>query len=482
MAAHQDGRKSRTAGHRPVDMAHGISPRHDARPSQPSPIAGEPDANAALGLLLNVERQARQCANVAELQHLIANETRKLNRARQIFVAELGGSRGVEISAISAVSAVDRSSMLVAGLHRLLERLGRVRTLSQPVEFTLPAFCDPDSDLATAYPFREMAWVPFLDRTGAPFAGMLLARETVWTADDLSISRRLGEVFEHAWRELRPSARPLWTIARRWKIAFAAASLLSLAIPVPMTALAPVEIVALDAAIAAAPIDGVIETIDVDPGARVRAGDVLFQFSDTTPRNRRDIAAREVVVAQARVKQQTLIAFGDARGRHELGIAEADLNLKRAEFTFADELLGRTVVRAPRDGVAIYADRKSLIGRPVSTGERIMEIADPGRIESRIDVAMTDVIALKGGGRVKLFLDVDPLRPWSGRISRSDYRARPSDTDVLSLRAFAALDRDERPEPRIGLRGTAQIYGDLVPLGIAIFRRPLSAARQWMGI
>ena len=483
MASREHEQKAKPSDYRPNEAAQeGLPPRQPKQPSSPSPIFQDAGTISPLGVLLGIERQARQCANLIELRHLIANESRKLNRARQIVVADIDFTRKVEISAISAVSSVDSSSMLVVGMRQLVERVLLEHPQPKPIEFTLPAYCDADSDLANAYPFRELAWVPLLDRRGTIFAGILLARETVWTSDDLAIAHRLGEVFEHAWRELKPPTQPRWTKIHRWKSALAVGAVLSLAIPFPMTALAPVEIVALNPGIVAAPIDGVIDTIDVDVGASVKAGDVLIRFSDTALRNRRDIAEREVAVAQARVKQQTLIAFADVRGRQELAVAEADLALKRADLAFADDLLARSIVRASRDGIAIYADRKSLIGRPVSTGERLMEIADPNNVESRIDVAMNDAIALKNGARVKLFLDVDPLRPLSGHITRSDYRARPSDTDVLSIRAFATLDPTDKPRPRIGLRGTAQIYGDMAPLGVVIFRRPLSAARQWLGL
>ena len=111
-----------------------------------------------------------------------------------------------------------------------------------------------------------------------------------------------------------------------------------------------------------------------------------------------------------------------------------------------------------------------------------MEIADGQSVEARIDVAIPDAIALRLKGHAKLFLDVEPLRPWSAHIERADYKARPSDTDVLSYRSFAMLDPSDAAPPRIGLRGTAQIYGDYAPLGIVLLRRPISAVRQWLGL
>jgi hypothetical protein len=435
-------------------------------------------------LLLKLEEQAREVSDLESLQHFVVNQTRKINRARQIFLFVLPRSGKPKIAAVSGISSLDPTSMLIADVTRMLETLAAKTGLTAPLDFTLPAYCEPNCDLVTSYPFREVAWVPFLTRAGRPFAGVLMTREMTWGAADLAISRRLCGTYAHAWRELQPASghdKP-GINSKTLRLAFAILAGVALLWPLPMTALAPVEIVATGATIVASPIDGVVETIEVDPNTPVKAGDVLVRFTDTLLRNRREIAVREVAVAQARVRQANLLAFSDPKGRHELAIAESELALKRAELDYASDMLEKSAIRASRDGIAVYADRKSLVGKPVVTGERLLEIADPLRVEARVDVAVADVIALKQDGAATLFLDVDPLRPLSGRISRADYKSRVSDGDVLSFRAFAQLNLDGKVPPRIGLRGTAQIRGDIAPAGLVLFRRPISAARQWLGL
>lgn len=452
-------------------------------PAQARPAAADQSA-AAMELLMRLEHLARTAGDLTELQHMAANETRKLNRARQIFIVGLPARGRAEVVLASGVTMVDSHASLVRSVSELIVAMARERGLAEDVDFTLPAYCGAGSELATHYPFRELLWLPFLDRRGEPFAGMLLARETPWTTPETVVGRRLAAAYAHAWREIATSRHFRRRISRRsWLAAAAAVIVAGLAVvPVPMTALAPVEIVAAAPFVVAAPLDAVIDEVVIEPSSPVKVGDVLVRFSDTELRNRAEIARREVGVAQSRVKQATILAFEDSKGRHELGLAMAELELKRAELAFAEDVLARTVLRAERDGIAVFTDRKSLTGRPVATGERILEIADPLRVEARIDLAVPDAIALKAESAVKLFLDVDPLRPWAGTVTRSDYRARPTESDVLAYRTFAALSAEERPPPRIGLRGTAQVYGDDVALAVFLFRRPISAMRQWMGI
>ena len=462
------------------------SPAPFQLPPQPPPDAPKTeDAEpSGLMLLLRIEAMARTAPDQIELHHLIVNETRKLNRARQLFLVDVSPQGAIAIVAVTGVAVPEARAALVDGVRNMMIALAKERPLSEVADFTLPAFCDGANELASGYPFREMLWVPFSDRGKRVFGGLLSSRENTWTKDEIAITTRLSETYAHALRELAtaPAFRRQRLEWLKSKALIAIPLALALIFPVSITALAPAEIVAQDPNIVAAPIDGVIERIDVDPSTPVKAGDVLLRYSDITLRNHVEVARRDVAIAEAKLKQSTLLAIGDPRGRHELGIAQAELELKKAELAFAAEQLSRSVVKAPRAGIAVYADRKSLIGKPVATGERIMEIADPAHIEARIDLAVPDAMALRADSAVKLFLDVDPLRPLAGEVVRSDYRARTSDTDVLVFRTFAKIDTASRDVPRIGLRGTAQIYGGKAPLVVYLLRRPISAARQWLGL
>lgn len=442
---------------------------------------------AAVQSLLKFEADARDVSQIALLRVFAVNEPRRLTGARQIFLLTRtsGGARGAwTVEAISSVAAVDQQSLLVAGVAKVVMAMAAEIDIAEPQMLALPAYCQPEDVLAQSYPFRELMWMPLRDRRKRPFAGLLFARETPWSANDQALGQRLAGVIAHAWQSLdsrRPIRLDRWSM-RPWRWLAVLALLGLLVVPVPMSALAPVEIVARDPFIIAAPIDGVIEQIEVDPSTQVSVGDVLVRFADTTARNRYEVAARETLVAEARLKQATQTAFVDVRGRRELGMADAELALKRAELAFARDILERTIVRAPRAGLVVFSSRQSLAGKPVSVGERIMEIVDPTAVEARVDLPVADAMALKSDSAARLFLDVDPLRPLTAVVVRSDYRAQVGEGDVLAFRTFARITADDRPPPRIGLRGTAQLFGDQVSLGFFLFRRPISALRQWIGM
>ncbi len=460
-------------------------PPPDTDKSRPHQSSGQVPANtSAFEALLQIESEARAAESVSDLCHLIANETRRLTRARQIFVAEKTVAGPMKIVAVSNLGTVDRQSELAAELERAIGMLDRAAaTEKQPFAVT-GAGAGTRDDLPHSYPFTEMLWLPFKRRSGEVFAGMLLTREQTWSNDDTIVSTRLASAYAHAWRELTSVPRYASNPRRMKRLGplTLLAGAAALFIPVSMTALAPVEVVAASPFVVAAPLDGVIDDVLVEPSSAVKKDQVLLRFSDTVLRNRAGTADREVIVAEAQLKKVSQSAFDDPRGRHELGVADAELALKKAERDFAKELLAKTVMLAPRDGIAVYPDRKTLIGKPVSAGERIMEIAEPAEVELRVDLAVEDAMALEKDSRVKVFLDVEPLSARSARVVRSEFRAKPGDNGTMTFKTTAKFDAGRREPPRLGLRGTGQIYGQSVPLVVYLLRRPISALRQIFGL
>ena len=193
------------------------------------------------------------------------------------------------------------------------------------------------------------------------------------------------------------------------------------------------------------------------------------------------IADRAVGVAEAKWKQYEQAAFIDPQAKRELSSASAEYELKRAERDYAADLLEKTVTRAPRAGIAIFNDINEFVGRPVTTGQRIMEIADRSHVMARIDVPVDDSVVLADGARVKLFLDSDPLHAVEASISHASHGARMLENNLFAFRADAKL-ADDTTLPRLGVRGTAEIYGPRTSMLFYLFRRPLSYLRQHYGL
>ncbi len=442
---------------------------------------GSPPPVNAAAVLLQLQRAARHAETPAALRFLMVNDTRRLLGYRQAVLA-LGPPRALRIAAVAGVATLDRDAPMVRWLERVVRRLAEGGTAAEcrPLD---PAALPPGERTGWAEwsaPF--VLWCPLTDRGGALLGGLWLARETAWTDPERVLAAELADAYAHAWTALAgPAARRRGRPARRAAWAGLLAALLAVQfMPVHLSALAPAEIVPIDPLAVAAPLNGVIAAVQVQPNQPVARGQPLFSMVDVELRARRDVAERALAVAEAEYRRAAQTAFADPRSSAQVAILAAQVDVRRAELAFAREQLGRVQVVAEQAGIAVFADPNDWIGRPVATGERIMLIADPALAEIGIRLAVGDAIVLAPGAAVELFLDTDPLRPLSGELTRIAYQAEPGPDGILAFRLKAAL-APGTPPPRLGAQGTAKIYGERVPLFLYLFRRPIAALRQMAG-
>jgi hypothetical protein len=208
---------------------------------------------------------------------------------------------------------------------------------------------------------------------------------------------------------------------------------------------------------------------------------VLLRLDNTLQRADADIATQKLAVANARLETARNGAFSDLEMKRSLNVVEREMDLAQAELDYAQSLLLRTEIAAPASGLLIFTSKADWAGKPVRTGEKIMEIADPTRVAYQIDLAVHDAIALDNGASVRLFFDADPLNPRAALLYEESYHATEKAGGVLSY-TLKARPKDDLPPARIGLRGTAQMSGEWVSLGFYLLRRPIAAARQYFGL
>ena len=259
------------------------------------------------------------------------------------------------------------------------------------------------------------------------------------------------------------------------------AAIAAMFIPIRITALAPAEVVALNAFAVAAPQEGVIGSMHVQPNAAVKKGDKLFSLDDSAVLGRREVAAKGLSIARAEALVAQQRAFDELKSKGELASAAGRVREKEAELVAVEAQAARVEVRAERDGIAVYADANDWIGRPVQTGERVMQIANPQDAGVLVWLPAMDAINIEPGAPLRLFLHVKPLDSLPGTLLQTSYQAVLSPEGVSAYRLRGQFDTGTTV-PRIGLRGTARIAGEKAALGYYLFRRPIAAVREWTGL
>lgn len=429
--------------------------------------------------LLQLEKRARG-ASLEELGFVMVNETVSLLRYRQALLWQRQPAG--KIVAVSGVAAPDPYAPYVTWAGRLCAHLGALG-IAEPREF-VPG----DVPEAIGREWGEwlppyLVWVPL----GGTLGALLLARQEPLGEGDRAVLAFLADAYGHAWqarlarRGLRARAAHAGGRRRRLLLALLLVAVVGAGFfPVRQSVLAPAEIIPRDPAVIRAPLEGVVYSVLVKPNEEVSAGQVLFTLDPRRLRNQLEVSSRALDAADAELRQARQSAVTDPKARATLPTLQGKLEQQQAEVNYLKDQLARIEVRATEPGLAVFDDPNDWLGRPVAIGERVMLVADPEKVEVEVRLPVADAIDLEIGSPVRLFLNIDPERARDAVLTFASYQPQKGADGVLAYRAKATLNAGD-PLPRIGLKGTAKLYGAEVPLAYSILRRPISAARQWLG-
>ena len=438
-----------------------------------------------LAALLHLEARARAARDLASLDFVIANETWQLAPYRQAAVFRRDALDRPALVAVSGLAVLEGDSPFTLWMTRLAAYAWKA--IPEARAFTwrdLPAeFAEGWTEWLPEYAL----FVPLSGPDGERIGAVVYGRDEPWIQSAIQQFGRLHEAYGYSqWALMRGESigsrlraglrRSSWLL----KLALVAA-LLALLIPVRMSVLAPAEVIALEAQVVAAPMDGVVEAFQVRPNQEVRKDQALFTLERTTLASRREVAQKALEVARTDALLSAQKAFQDDESRAELAVRQGRVREREAELAYIEAQLGRVEVRAPAAGVAVFGDPNDWVGKPVQTGERIVLLADPAGAGVLIWLPVADAINLEPGAEIRLFLHVAPLQPLTASLTQTSYQATPSPDGIAAYRIRGRFQGDAGIA-RIGLKGTAKVYGERWPLAYLMFRRPLATLREWTGL
>ncbi|MEG2046997.1 MAG: biotin/lipoyl-binding protein, partial [Comamonas sp.] len=308
-------------------------------------------------MVAQLEARARAANTPAELAFSIVNDSFGLLGFRQAFVMA-GNGKQVRLLTLSGLAVPAEDSPYLIWLRRswawmqeqLDSKSGWLPSPSQaltdaPVEQVnpvsvvprlsadTPEATEPDIKLKAPPPTEVLdGWlewwpeglyaVPLRRRDGVILAWAGFVMEQKPTALQKQALAHLSTLWGYSWEMLggkpRQSLRERWQSLGRKRHAIWGAMALLCLFPVRQSALAPSEIVALDATTIASPLDGVVKTFHVRPSQPIRAGDLLMSLDDTTLRNRLEVATQSVAVADAEWMAASQKSFDNVQSKGEL--------------------------------------------------------------------------------------------------------------------------------------------------------------------
>jgi hypothetical protein len=427
-----------------------------------------------LSALIDLERRARQAA-AAELPYFMVNETLAVVPYQQAALWRRG-----RVGAVSGVSNPDESGPYHLWLTKALTAAGKLGHAG----VVDAAALDLDQTAWAEWFPPEAFWLPLNDRRGHMLGGLLLGRQDPWHAAEVQLLEAIGGTYALCLAVAdRPRRyRRAFTHRRSWfwlaGLALAAAASM---IPIRASVLAPAEVVAATPFPVRAPFDGVVDSIHVTPNAPVHKGDKLISFDTTERRAKAEVAQKALEIARAEYAEASQQAMNDARTKGRLAILQSKVNQAELEYQYDRTMLQRAEVVAPADGVAVFDDPNQWIGRPVTLGERIMVVAPPTSADLDLSVPVNDAVTFQDSAEVMFFPNVSPDRPRRGHLRYASYSSAPSPDGVLSYQFRARLD--DPPEGlRLGLKGTAKVFGAHEPFVLWALRRPIAVVRTWLSL
>ena len=440
-----------------------------------------------LSTLLQLQRDARSAKSLETLSHLIVNETHHLIPFQQSVLWQTNRAGTPKVEAVSSVAQPDRNAPYIQWLQQLIKllRVGDNNAQERRIH-------QDDIPLNLQDGWQEwspgvLLWLPMGETQDTPNAGMLLFREQPWSEGEIILLQNLTGAYHHSLLALKQRRQSSLgklgsnLLHRPYRFLLALLLLSSLALPINESALAPAEVSPSLPIVVTAPLDGVVKEFYVKPNQRVMADELLFSLDETVIQSQNEVAAKVLAIAKADYLRASQKAFRDNESKAKLASLRAVVAEKTSELEYSSRLLQRMQVRAEQAGIALFADPNEWLGKPVVTGEKVLTLADPAHTELRAWIPVSDAINLAAGAEVRFFLNTDPTHPLEATLYQTTYEAEVAPDGILAFLIKAHFNPSTTP-PRIGLKGTAKIYGQEVTLFYYLFRRPISSLRQFFGL
>jgi len=211
----------------------------------------------------------------------------------------------------------------------------------------------------------------------------------------------------------------------------------------------------------------------------VARGQVLAELADWEARAK---------LAQAQAKyESTLLQINRALSANdgtEAGVQRVQADYWKSEVERSQELLERTRLRSPIDGVVTTPHVENMVGRRLQFGDTFAEVVDTSRAIVDVAIDDTDASLLRVGETASVKLHSFPTRVFRGAVMVVSPKGTLQGDERVFFARVAVANQDGTI--RAGMEGRSKVRVGWYPAGYALFRRPwlwlYSKIWTWFGI
>lgn len=336
---------------------------------------------------------------------------------------------------------------------------------------------------------KTVFWFPLLDvkpRTGVWVEAWNQSPEEYYEKNNDAIeivSSCLFPGYASAWEKFGVAWKPWIKRINKKSLLWLSSLLLltGLIIQIPLRVVAPCEVVPRNPIVVKAPLDGIIESIIVKPGQIVKFEELIAQYDKELPNQEYKAAQKEVQIAQEELNRSMTLGLQDNQSQTEIAVLTLKLEKAKIRFQQATYQKERLDITAPSPGVVILQSPEEWRGKPVKIGEKILTISEPNDTIVRIWIPESDNIPLNVEEPVRVYLNIEPEITHLAKISYIANESLIAESQIPSFIAEAEWEKGSG-DVRLGLKGTAVLYGEKVSLLYFIMRKPLSSFRRLTGL
>jgi len=154
----------------------------------------------------------------------------------------------------------------------------------------------------------------------------------------------------------------------------------------------------------------------------------------------------------------------------QAGVHRVQADYWKAEVERAREMLDKTQLRSPIDGVVATAHVEDFSGRKLEQGDSFAEVVDTS--EAIVDVAVDDTDAgfLKAGQKAVVKLNSYPMRTFRGEVAVVSPKGTVLKDGAVFYARVAVPNEQGAIHP--GMEGRGKVRTGWYPAGYVFFRKP----------
>lgn len=225
-------------------------------------------------------------------------------------------------------------------------------------------------------------------------------------------------------------------------------------------------------------IEGVVGAVYVREGQAVQQGQILAELNAWDYRSA--LAGAEAKYQTALLQVNHSLAGNDTG---EAGIQRVQADYWKGEVDRAKNLVEKTQLRSPIDGVIATPHVENLVGRRLQYGDTFAEVMDTSR--AVVDVAVDDADAgmLQAGQAAVIKLNSYAMRTFRGKVLVVSPKGEMEGENRVFFARVLLPNTDGAI--RSGMEGRGKVRVAWYPAGFVIFRRPViwiySHLWSWFG-